>query len=249
MNNNISTALSTMKNSVSTLVGSSVLAAGIAIAATMPAQAFVLNTQLTGDPRPGNPDELFVDVTITSGEAGVAANQAKFIVDINSPLHSNIKLDDFFFNIGSYTTSEVSLVSGSSTPSAWTVFGNGTNANGSGGADFAFSIDRTGGNPSGNVTNSTDLEFIVQLNSGNFALSDFLNADVSTSNDALLGSGQMGVHLQSLNTAVGGASSDSGFAMGSNNAAVPEPTTMGGFILAGGILSQLRRKKSNKDSE
>ena len=111
---------------------------------------------------------------------------------------------------------------------------------------ICFEIDRTGGNPSGNVTNNTDLEFIVQLNSGNFTLSDFLNADVSTSNNSLLGSGQMGVHLQSLNAT--GGESNSGFAMGSN-AAVPEPTTMGGFILAGGILSQLRRKKSKKDSE
>ena len=103
----------------------------------MPAQAFVLNTQLTGDPRPDNPDNLIVDVTITSGsEYGATDNEVKFLVDINSPLHPDIKLDAFFFNIGSYTTSEVSLVSGSSTPAAWTVFDDGTNASGSGGANL-----------------------------------------------------------------------------------------------------------------
>lgn len=248
-----------MNKTFSTLLPSSLIATGVTLGSMMPAQAFVLTSQLTGDPRPGNPDNLIIDVTITSGENSVAANQAKFVVDINSPFHSDIKLDDFFFNIDSYTTSDISLVPNSSTPSVWNVFGNGNNANGSGGANFAFSIDRTGGNPAGDVNNSTNLEFIVELNSGNFQQSDFLNADSSTSNDNQLGSGQLGAHLQSLTvnntTCQQGNCSDSGFALGNYEhdngspppeppVSVPEPSSLFGLAFMVGAFKVMRRRKS-----
>src|SRR5512145_3504532 len=58
--------------------------------------AFTVNGLLTGDTRPGNPDNLFVNVTITGD---TDSNQAFWIVDINSPAHPNIKLDEFYFSL------------------------------------------------------------------------------------------------------------------------------------------------------
>src|SRR5687767_8528614 len=76
---------------------------------------FTVNGLLTGDTRPGNPDNLFVNVTITGD---TDSNQAFWTVDINSPAHPNIKLDEFYFNMfgsaSDYTFSGFD-------PTGWTV--------------------------------------------------------------------------------------------------------------------------------
>ena len=63
------------------------------------ATPFTITAQLTGDARQAsgeNPENLVVDVTIVSD---TTSNIASWTVDINSPLHPNIKLDEFYFNL------------------------------------------------------------------------------------------------------------------------------------------------------
>lgn len=240
-----------MKGILSHLLSSGLLATGIAIAAstltTTSAQAFVINSQLTGDPRPGNPDNLIVDVTIATGaDAGLAANQALWTIDLNSPDHPNIKLDGFFFNLANSIQNLVSF-SGYN-PAAWSVISPINNAQGSGSADFQFGLNDPPGN-SNNVTNSQNLSFIMTSSGGALTLTDFLNAPVSTSNDNILGSGQMGTHLQSLNARPG--ESTSGFAFGDyedHDVTVPEPgTTAALSLFALGSVGLLNKRKGNKE--
>ena len=57
---------------------------------------FSITSQLTGDIRPDSPDNLFINVTITGD---TTSNVAFWTIDINSPLHPNAKLDEFYFNL------------------------------------------------------------------------------------------------------------------------------------------------------
>lgn len=201
------------------------------------ATPFTIFATLTGDPRPGNPDNLFVDVTI-SGNTG--SSDTFWTIDLNSPLHSDMKLDAFYFNLD-VVASNVTF-SGFS-PTGWTVTSPANNASGSGSADFDFEADKPGSVD--DVTNSTNLMFTASLNSGFWSENDFFDAPYATSSDNLLGSFQLGAHLQSLNAGVD--ESDSGFATGNYNGGgspVPEPTTM---LLFGtglvGLAGVARRKK------
>lgn len=211
---------------------------GVMLLATQSvADPFTITSQLTGDPRLNNPDNLIVDVTITGD---TTSDTTSWTVDINSPAHPDIKLDALYFNLD-LVPSEVSFTNFN--PSSWSVTSPANNASGSGSADFLFEVDSS--NPATNVTNSQDLTFEGILAAGFWDEDLFLNAGDATSSDALLGSFQLGAHLQSLER-IRGQSSDSGFAVGDyggNGEPIPEPMTM--LLLGAGLagIAGLRLRK------
>jgi len=206
------------------------------------ASPFTITSTLTGDPRPENPDNIIVNLTV-SGDT--TSNLTNWIVDLNSPLHPNAELHEFNFNLvglfADYTF-------GNFDPINWSVVA-GTNGPGSGSADFIFQADRNP--PGGNVTNSVNLTFDVTRVAGNFSINDFLNAASSCSSDAALGCGQVGAHIGSLTPAY--RQNDSGFAMGNYAsagnppppppppAAIPEPGSL--FLAGSGVVWLVRRAR------
>ncbi|MXS85863.1 PEP-CTERM sorting domain-containing protein [Nitrosomonas sp. HPC101] len=213
--------------SLATLIGSALLLANTAYATP-----FTITSQLTGDPRPGNPDNLIVDVTITGD---TTSNQTSWLIDINSTAHPNIKLGAFYFNLtGSYADYSFSGFD----PTGWAVT-SGSNAAGSGSADFLFAASKSTGNVE-NVTNMQPLSFTATYTGagGLFTEDMFLNASNAISNDTVLGQGQLGAHLQSLTPGPG--ESTSGFAFGNYRGGItdpkeiPEPTSL--LLFGAGLL-------------
>jgi hypothetical protein len=210
-----------------------------------------ITATLTGDIRLDSPDNLIVNVTIVGD---TTSNQATWTVDINSPAHLNIKLDEFYFNMGgaagNYSFSGFN-------PTGWNINTPAT-IQGAGfpnGVTFMFEALDPVEQPNVNapdVTNSQSLSFVMTYASGNLTDALFLNAPASASNDA--GSGQLGAHLQSLTTAgnCGNSTncSDSGFAFGVYQGGgtppfqVPEPGAL--FLMGAGLLGlgMVRRRKS-----
>lgn len=246
---NIASLLSQGVNLGQTVALATGLAITSSVLATHSAQAFVLTNQLTGDPRPDNPDELFVNVKIEVGENGLAANQAKWTIDIDSPFHSQIKLDQFFFNLSDFIKNDVTFSNFNLTQ--WQISDSADNAQGSGGADFDFRVFKQGSGGQGKVTNEQDLTFIMTAANA-LKEADFSNGSFASSSDELLGSFQMGAHLQSLRAAQG--ESDSGFAAGNyqenessggRSRRVPEPSTLAGLGLVAAALAGAGRSQSH----
>lgn len=199
-----------------------------------------ITASLVGDPRPGNPDSLFINVSISFD---TTSNVANWTVDINSPLHPNAKLDEFYFNmagtLANYSFSNFS-------PVDWAVTSPASPAGG-GGIAFNFeALDPAGPPNAADVTNSTNLTFTMTKAGGNLLVSDFLSASSTCSNDATLGCGQLGAHLQSL--VAGQGESDSGFLLGNyreegggGQQDVPEPLTLA--LVGVGLLAAVGTRR------
>jgi PEP-CTERM motif-containing protein len=203
------------------------------------AEPFTLTTTLTGDFRLENPDNLFVDITV-SGDT--TSNALSWTVDINSPLHPTAVLDAFAFNLA---VDPALVTFGSFSPSAWSVTSSADNVAGSGGADFNFAANDPAGSTN-NVTNLVNLTFTSTLSSGTWSPSIFFNAPLSTGGGVPEPGAQLGAHLRSLSTAGCTGCSSSGFATGgwTPTASVPEPSTL--LLYGMGCLgaAALRRRRA-----
>lgn len=200
---------------------------------------FTITSQLTGDPRFFNPDDIVIDVSIAGD---TTSNTVLWTVDLNSPLHPNARLGTFAFNVlGGYQNYSF----GGFSPAGWSIT-SGNNVPGSGGADFLFETNDPSGS-SNNVTNATSLTFSMTSLLGNFTTSHFLNAPVDCSSEAILGCGQLGAHVQSLSAQWW--QSDSGFAMGNYQGtpttSVPEPGTLTLFGLGLLGVGFMRRRRQS----
>lgn len=193
------------------------LCAALLLGISSNASAFVITATLTGDIRDANPNGLVVDVLIVVDEVA-SPNVATWTVQLNSPLHPDIKLHEFYFNM---VGSADDYLFQNFTPGSWYVDSPGApKGAGAGTATFLFEAAST--KPAQNVTNSVALTFeMVKLSGGSFTVDDFAATDFTDAPflTAAAGSGQLGAHLQSLvvndATCPAGDCSDSGFAFGS----------------------------------
>ena len=207
------------------------LAFVLGTAATAGAAPILISTTLTGDPRPNNPDNLRVNVSVTGDTTW---NYTLWNIDLDmQAFHPNARLDEFGFNLRGLA-SDYSFVF-TNLPYVQTT---GT-LNGSGSTTFLLTLDDPNGNQN-DATNITSLQFRVERTTGTFSLDDFRLAPTSCSSDALLGCNQLGAHLQALNGGEG-----SGVATGNYDVppvnSVPEPGSL--LLLACGLAVGVRFRR------
>jgi hypothetical protein len=214
---------------------------GLGPLAAQPAQAvpFLVTTDLTGDFRLENPDNLVVHVTV-SGDT--TSNLTQWTIDLDSPLHPDLHLHGFFFNLANPAGTSLTFLNFG--PAAWSIAASSSGAPGSGGARFQFEgLDPPGrGN---NVTNLTSLTFTAMLNGGLWDPSMLTTAPLSTGGGIPDPGAQMGAHLRSAVAPCDSGCSDSGFVSGGfTPSTVPEPTTLVltglGFLGAAAIARRRR---------
>jgi hypothetical protein len=216
-----------------TFVRVAAVLAGAFAAGAVPASAtpIELTTVLTGDPRPGGPDDLTVLVSIVGD---TDSNTTTWTVDLDmASSHPHARLDEFGFNLfGLSSQYSVSGLSLPYTPAEDTL-------NGSGGTQFLMTLNDPNGKMN-DATNITSLTFSV-IKTSNFTLADFLDAPLSCSNDSLFGCNQLGAHVQGL----GAHGEDSGVAVGNfEPIAVPEPGTLLLVSLGAGAAVFRRRAQA-----
>lgn len=231
------------------------IVASLMLAVSSPAIAapFVVTSQLTGDPRLSNPDNIVVNVTITGD---TLSNVTQWVIAPASTFHPNIVLDAFGFNV--LLPGGVSVAFGDFSPEEWGAPSISANLAGSGATQFQF-VFLDPPKPINNVTNLIPLTFSMTLSAGTFTPGVFLFAPTSVSNDGVLGGAQLGAHLRSLNASED--ESDSGVAFGNftyqppcevdcdpgdpgdPGDPVPEPTVIAliGMGLIGASLASRRR--------
>lgn len=222
-----------------TVFRAATLVAGILLTGVTPLWASPINitTLLTGDPRPGSPDNLTVRVSVVGDTTSAIT---KWTVNLEmADVYPNARLDEFGFNLtgvaSQYSFSDFSLPYSPITGSL----------NGSGNTTFMLTLNDPPGNANDatNVSplNITSLSFTLTKTS-NFLPSDFFDAPVSCSSDDILGCNQMAAHLQ----AVGTTGASSGVATGNYGVVnpVPEPGTM--LLLGSGAAASFfaRRRKA-----
>jgi hypothetical protein len=204
-----------------------VVLAALGMAQKAEAVPFLLTATLTGDPRPENPDNLLVHVTVTGD---TTSNLTFWTVDLDSPSHPDLMLGGFFFNVANPLGTTLTFLNVS--PSEWSIASTTQNAQGSGGAHFEFrSLDPPG--PTNNVTNSRDLTFTAQLNGALWASAMLTNAELSDGAAITDPGAQLGTFLKAAVSPCSTAGcTDAGFAAGNwgeparTSSSVPEPTTL-----------------------
>jgi hypothetical protein len=216
------------------------LVAGIILtsATSLLASPINISTLLTGDPRPGSPDNLTVRVSVLGDTGG---NVTKWTVNLEmGDVYPDARLDEFGFNlVGSgsqYSFSNFNLPYSPVTGSL----------NGSGNTTFMLTLN----DPAGNSNDATNISPIniyslsfTLTKTSNFLLSDFLDAPASCSNDDILGCNQLAAHLQ----AVGANGLNSGVAVGGYEGQVnpvPEPGTM--MLLGSGAVASFLARRRRK---
>src|SRR3569832_1959467 len=113
---------------------------------------FQITSQLTGEPRPENPDNLVVDVTVTGD---TTSKLVSWLVDMYSPVHPDMKLLEFYFYVSGYA---MDYSFSNFSPLSWTAQVNDVvKGAGAGGTTFTFELVDPPGQPKVNVTNSVSL--------------------------------------------------------------------------------------------
>lgn len=224
------------------------LAALAMLPALAMANPFDVGTTLLGDPRDTNPNGIQVGVSgMVDGDLG----SFTISLDPMAGLHDNVKLDTFYLNLVG-TAADYNF--DNFNPDWAVVATDVTNPSGGGGAanstTFLFEL----GDPppgAGNIVEiGSPLTFDITKLAGDFLASDFGDADTWESNELVVGGGQMGAHLQALDSSIcqsGFQCSDSGFATGdytTQPTPASEPGTMA--LLSMGLLGLIHTRRRNK---
>lgn len=229
-----------MKPSLRAVTGPAVLALSLIAVPHAEAVPFVLTTDLTGDARLENPDNLIVHVTVLGD---TTSNLTQWTIDLDSPLHPDLRLGGFFFNLAN--PADTSVTFSNFSLSAWSIASTTQNAQGSGGAVFEFrALDRPGS--ANNVTNNVSLTFTAQLNGGLWDPDYLILAPLSRGGGIPDPGAQLGAHLQSAIAPCSTGCTDSGFASGNFGnpppVSVPEPTTTALGLGVVGLTASRRRR-------